>query len=635
MTALFRFDAARRRLVAVRSFTSPRSVETSAAGAWLVHGSCDAGPVVGVAAYCVGVAGPSGYAWREARVDDAPPAAVGLTLDGRLLRVMWNGKQDDARTLTTDASGATQTTRIRVDDTSEGFHRFLSRGVWIGSVEERAPGVVNGWMHADGSVIGVEVDADGVLHHGQIVRELGSFFVAGRYGLGWGRSHRGFETTDGGMTWSPFSAPAPLGPSTVRACGPVGCVANGWLRVGWGERVPEPSARPAPTPRMHGSSAERLTLRCTAMEPLPRPSPTAIQLQSFGVLHSIEPEVDEERELWPAPPGVTRRDALVHGDIPAPLGASGLGSIARLYTWGPAAGEWTGLGRWRAAWRSPFASSHASVSSAIAPAPFSDAGAARAELGMGRPFNWRLAVAEDPAHALLLAGRSPKARELVALDAGGSPVPVRRVDGEPWGTVDAAIRIRGAWYLAVQDGGHVVDIFRADSQGARVVARVVRHLATETVRLARGIDADHLGVVIDGEPIVDRAARYRWVVPVDLESGRVLPPEPLGAADLTDRHAVAPCVDVGGAGWVLETPWDNANVVVDLGADVSATLNRVFVRLRISSERACVEALTGGTSFGLLARAPTQHERTDVDATIPVVAFDERPVDLRCRRQND
>jgi hypothetical protein len=645
MTALFTFDEAQGRLAPVRSFTTPRTVQTSGAGGWLVHGPCDDRPIArGGATYCVGtpsLPGSSRTLWREVHVDEALPSAIGLALDGRVVRIMWSGKLEDARAVYTDAGGVTQTVRIRVDDANEGLRRFLTRGVWVGPVEERTPGALRGWIDADGGVIGVEVDVDGVLRHGPFVRDLGSFFVAGRYGLGWSRAHKGFETTDGGMTWAHFSAPTPLGPSTVRACGPVGCVANGWLRVGWGERAPELSAGPPSLPVMRASHAERLTLTCTALEPLPRPAPapTAIQLASFGVFHGaivqVEPEVDAEREVWPPPPGVTRGDAVVHADVPAPLGALGLGSLGRLYAWGPAAGDWTGLGRWRAGWRSPFASAHASLSSAIAPAPFSDAVAARAELGMGRPFNWRLAVAEDPAHALLIAGRSQKAPELLALDEGGSIVPIHRVDGEPWGTVDAAVRIGSDWYVAVpEDGGHVIEVLRADSQGARLVAKVPRHITTSTVRLARSVDGNQLGVVIDGQPVVDRAVPYRWVVPVDLESGRIAASELLGAADLSDRHDIAPCVDAGGSGWVLETPWNNARVVVDAGSgDATAELNRVLVRLRISSERACLEAMAGATSFDLLSRSVRPRARLDdLDATFPVVAFDDRLVDLRCAR---
>ena len=40
------------------------------------------------------------------------------------------------------------------------------------------------------------------------------------------------------MTWTELELPEPIAPARAvreRACGPVGCLAAGWMRVGWGE----------------------------------------------------------------------------------------------------------------------------------------------------------------------------------------------------------------------------------------------------------------------------------------------------------------------------------------------------------------------------------------------------------------
>ncbi|NVL83909.1 hypothetical protein, partial [Escherichia coli] len=100
------------------------------------------------------------------------------------------------------------------------------------------------------AMLGIEIAIDGKATPGQFIRDAGMPFVSGRYGFGWTPSRRGFETIDGGMTWTSLELPEPLVPLAKverRACGPVGCLAAGWLRVGWGEaKKPPVPAAPAP-----------------------------------------------------------------------------------------------------------------------------------------------------------------------------------------------------------------------------------------------------------------------------------------------------------------------------------------------------------------------------------------------------
>src|SRR5205085_9683476 len=109
------------------------------------------------------------------------------------------------------------------------------------------------------------------------VRDAGAPMVSGRYGLGWTGSRRGYETLDGGMTWAPLDVPEPIAQPRLiasRACGPIGCSAAGWLRVGWGpaRRAPPPDPPPPATPPMYGS---RPTLALTCDPPAPGPRATS------------------------------------------------------------------------------------------------------------------------------------------------------------------------------------------------------------------------------------------------------------------------------------------------------------------------------------------------------------------------
>src|SRR6185312_5141373 len=144
--------------------------------------------------------------------------------------------------------------------------------------EERRPGVLGGWVEGAGTLVGVEITLDGHVRVGEYVRDAGSPFPAGRFAFGWTASRRGFESTDGGMTWTKdLELPEPIAaPRDVdeRACGPVGCLVAGWMRVGWGPtastatpKEPPPRVRPA-------RDMAPLDLACDLVAPDP-PAPAA------------------------------------------------------------------------------------------------------------------------------------------------------------------------------------------------------------------------------------------------------------------------------------------------------------------------------------------------------------------------
>src|SRR5258708_11940509 len=93
-------------------------------------------------------------------------------------------------------------------------------------------------VDAAGAVVGVEIALDGEVRVGEYIRDAGAPIASGRWAFGWTASGGGFETIDGGMTWTKeIPLPAPIVEPRAgrdRSCGPVGCVVAGWLRLGWG-----------------------------------------------------------------------------------------------------------------------------------------------------------------------------------------------------------------------------------------------------------------------------------------------------------------------------------------------------------------------------------------------------------------
>ncbi len=133
------------------------------------------------------------------------------------------------------------------------------------------------------------------------------------------------------------------------------------------------------------------------------------------------------------------------------------------------------------------------------------------------------------------------------------------------------------------------------------------------------------------------------MIPVSLESGETLAPEPLGMPDLSDRDEVPVCTDGAGAGWVVEAPWPDANVTIALGPTVApVTLHSVLARFRVSSDRACVERLAADISEDALASLaslasvasrsgiPGSGKALDAEPSLPMVVATDEPIALRC-----
>ena len=218
---------------------------------------------------------------------------------------------------------------------------MLDVGVWLDGFEERRAGVLGGWIEAGGSIVGIEIALDGAARFGPLVREAGLPMVSGRYGLGWTTSHIGFETTDGGMTWKSIDVPEPMTPPRAvlsRACGPIGCTAAGWLRIGWGKPRGEP---PPPAPPARGVLSDLRLAPARVRRDRPR---------------RRRWRRGERDPVCGAPsPAISHDDRLIVYDAADTLGHAGrFGALARVYAWGPKSGEWDHVAKWQVRWGWPF-----------------------------------------------------------------------------------------------------------------------------------------------------------------------------------------------------------------------------------------------------------------------------------------
>lgn len=631
-TAIYAYHPLGGRLSELKRFDRPRVVTSSGNGALAVRGGCaedaDTSAAKEAHAYCV-----LGHdnAWREIQVrGDVAGERVVVLADGRLAVVTPPPAVDAPARLTLLDKGKATTVPITFPRVAADVGRVLRLGLWLEGFEERRPGVVGGWIEAAGTMLGVEIAADGKATVGQYVRDAGSVFVAGRYGLGWAASRRGFETTDGGMTWNAIDVPEPIsqrgGRGQRRACGPIGCLSSGWVRVGWGE--PKKPATPTAPPVARTNvalSPPSLSLTCeplagappaapTAPRPTPpRPAaPSPAPLRGGGVL-APSPAAFGMSELpsFYTLGGPPLRDGErgVSFDVSELLGRSQrLGSLARVYAWGPKTGEWDTQGRWQVRWLSPFAGWPEVRSSvaALPATPILDVARGTSPFGYsGYGYGngaFQITPGDDSSHALLAMRRASNRSELALfeLEADRAAVELRRADGEPFPEIEAAIRTAGRWFVAITPASGTTPapahtaIFQIDGAVAREIARVPRvgldAGRTAAVRLARRSDGLRLGLVVDGQPTPERSNPVRWVVPIDLETGALGEPESLGYDDLAGMPLEG-CAD-DAVGWVLDVPLTATSVRLRVGASASS-LHSAQARLRLTGARACIERLAG------------------------------------------
>jgi hypothetical protein len=619
-TVVYRWDAPRSRLIELRRFDEPREVLAFGNGALAARGPCsaDSGEKTGAdQAYCLM---PPGGPWAEMRFrgDDADLARVVVIADGRVALVRPPRAGDLATASLTVTDGIhTDQHALSLPPVGSEIARALRLGLWMDGFEERRPGVLGGWVDAAGALVGVEIALDGTVRIGEYIRDEGAPVASGRWALGWTASRRGFETTDGGMTWTKgMDLPPPVDSPDgrhERACGPVGCIAAGWLRIGWGGSPDPPlPAFPPPRPLRPGGAPSPLHLDCqpAALRPLePPPSPARSPSRREAAPPLFVLPLGSNVFYGPGSTTGTVSEFPSFCGRPGPrLPADERGFIVEvpdferynrllppgaLHAWGPVTGDWDRLGRWEARWQWPWGG----CSSAAGPAPWPTLDAARHALGkgIGAPTSWVVAAGDDADHALFIARRTiavPTA-DVVEVEAGQAPVQVRRPGGDPFPEIDGAIRMSGRWYLvtvAPQGELPASVLWAIDGPVAREVARVPRAGSEirPPPRLAAREGGRSLGLAMDGQPRTDGPALI-WVTSVDLDTGIVGEPDPIAPVDLSDRRVTLCTGD--DAGWRLAMPYPGS-VEMTVGR-TSTSLKAPVARMRISHNGACLESILG------------------------------------------
>ena len=678
-TVLYAYDPLRGKLAELKRFDKPRVITSSGNGALAVRGSCAEDgeptplplptpvklkdkdderskakdvkpeepkpvetqrappPATEIHPYCV-----LGHddTWREIHVrGDVGGERIVVLADGRVVVVSPPQAVGAPARLTILDKGKATTVPIAFPKVTPDIARVLRLGLWLDGFEERRPGVIGGWIEAGGVILGLELGLDGKATPG--VFDPGPAFVSGKYGLRWTASHRGYETTDGGMKWTTFDVPDPLVPAVKverRACGPVGCLANGWLRVGWGEPKHEPPQFPPPSSSQYQAiSAPSVALTCEPLAGTAPPVPAAKTaahepaskanaynrglggspvLSSFNGLRELLPFLNQ-----PAP-AMHDSEAGLNFDVRETIDRQqNLGNLGKIYAWGPKSGsDWDSLGRWQVKWLSPFYG-WPEVKGSLPTLPpglildvTHQSGGSYYYGGYGSygSSNYQLAAGDDGAHAMLVAKRMGHVEPtLFELEADRAPIEVHRADGEPFADIEGLVRVAGRWIIATPPGSATqmygqpppapyTVLWQVEGGTARELVRVPRATGdipqsyaygVRTPRLARRSDGRAVGILAEGQPTPQRSQSTRWVLPIDLETGALGDPEYLGWNDLAGKPLTA-CTD-DAVGWVVEGAMPGSSSVRMTLPHGSGSLQSAQARLRLSTDHACIERIAG------------------------------------------
>ncbi len=679
-TRIYAWDPAGSRVIERRRFGEPRQVLAFGNGTLAVRGSCEkddggANADTDERPWCLMSRDGD---WSEMRVRGAGADRARLVMlaDGStaILRPPVNGDLSTARLTRVDRARQTDSP-IHLPLLRADVARALRFGVWMDGFEERRPGVLGGWVEAAGSVVGLEIAVGGDVRVGEYIRDAGGPIVSGLWGFGWTASRGGFETTDGGMTWvKEIALPEPIADPAAgrqRACGPLGCLVAGWLRIGWGAPAAVPAPQPpAAHPVASASTSSRIALRLQC-EPLP---PSARR-------PTFDRAVVEGSPSGPPPAGarsLSSRTAAsaAWGSVaefppfagvagpPIPTGDVGFAvdaangfehtlraaALGRVYAWGPGTGEWEALGRWQVVWTSPWAGLEGVRTSGLAPAPWMALDTARRGLGIGPavPTAWAIASGDDADHALLVAryGQRPPSAQVWSLESGRAPVEIHPPDSDTFAELQAATRIGGRWVLATSERPSetaAAVLWQVDGAIAQEVGRVARvgFEGGAWLRLARRRDRRAIGLAVEGQPDIARPPSI-WVTGWDLDTGAMGEPVRLAPLEVSSHTLVASVCSGDDSGWELELPyWRPIEVYV--GDESPLTLRGPTTRMRVSPEQGCLEDIAGAADAGaafqdaihslgapLLRSAPPGSARRGIETS---VFFPGARLALRCRQR--
>ncbi len=611
--------------VLLRQFKHGRTIVPSGNGLLVVKGPCavDGRQQPAEHRYCL-FEGGEAFRDVDVRGDVGGERLVALGRGRLAVITPSHGVLTSAR-LTVLENGTARTVPLEFKDSDERARQDAKSGLWLDGFQEIAPGILAGWAELGGYYTGIRFDLTGSGTLYRAPSDRGNGTVGGRYGFFRSLNLRSFETTDFGKTWKEADAPALVGAARPKslACSDVGCSLPGWLRVGWGvapekEKSKEIAKikRPSSTVTPSFSSFRFVCERGKSYVP---PPPRAEK--------AFDDEGDDFRVgrfrggFGYGGMGGPNEELLVKkltafGGSPAPiLGVDDRGAemgarraisnestdSAHIYAWGPKGTDFTQSGQLEIRWTPLYAEGlHPRRTARVRlPQAFADLIPGLSAFNGGGYANFTLVDTGDDRHALLHTTRygMQQGSVVALLDATGAPTLVRREGGDPLPPIEDATRLGGRLYVSAQPSEFPPEsvLYEVDGGTAREVARFPRYTKDgpargQQLRLARSTDGNRLGLVVTGRPASVAGTPSYWVVPFTPDTREFGTPFYAGDNGFRNFRDVPVC-SAADDGYSLDMPIPTA-AALDAGGD-HVSMSSLEGRVRLSSEKLCIEALQG------------------------------------------
>jgi hypothetical protein len=559
----------------VLELPEPRTVSPSGSGAIAIHGGCPGGAGPRADTYCI-VSASAGQREIQLNGEVGVERVVALA-DGRAVVLVppRPGKTGTLTVVSSSASGGSGGTAaprsLSLAAIPPSIRELVEHGLWQDGLVEIAPGSLSGWVVGGTAFVGVRVGLDGKVTAGTVRTDLPRASFSGAVALVTDSHGGGYESTDGGATWSEMTLPvttdviADAPPDRERGCSPVGCGLGSWLRVGWGKSTAESDLALAVDP------------------PKPKPDPIAYVTWSLSCAPTGETEgpADIARaSAQTAPRTPARRPAVPpsRGDLPTDLessawrtflGAPGPerapGDLAfdfgtedqtvqlRGYAWGGRGAAWDRAGSWLVRVANRFSVRHSVWSTAVSRSPWADARDAAEAFGSEpshRISNEWSAMLDPVEEGGVLFVRTGTTTELSVLERGRATVTVRNTDDLIVDHIKSAVKVSGKWYMGTTSGPRSFQILGIDGGSLSLLASYPRQgddPSATVVRTARG-DALGIWVVAHGQKGTGSGGDAWFVHPIDPATGEA--GAPLVVPHDALSHAPRPC-EPDESGWVL------------------------------------------------------------------------------------
>lgn len=625
----------------VMEFPEPRTVTANGRGAIVISGGCP-GSEARPATYCV-----VGKTEREVRVQgDTGAERVTAFSDGSAVVLSPPRFGEGGAISIVSPEGKTESHPLSLAKVPTSIRELLSRGLWEDGLVEIEPGVLSVWVDSGTSFVGARVTRDGTVTAGTVRADAPRAALSGAVGAVTDDRGVGFETVDGGATWTEIALPvrtdvvAEAPPDRERGCSLVGCGLGSWLRVGWGKtdgktdlfRAEEPVAQKAPPNWI-------VTWRwsCTATGETEGPE---------DVLRETAGKHTESRLTEPAPRGDVaselessawrtflgaRGPERAPGDLGFDLGTEDQPIALRGYAWGGRGAAWDRTGNWLVRGVDRFSVRKAVWSTAVSRTPWPDALSVAERFGSDPthrvPADW-LAVLDPDARGGVLRMRTPGATDLAVVEAGRAIVVARNADDLSVERPAGVVKALGKWFLG-STPGRTVQLLSVEGGALSLVQSYVRQTDDSFARIVRTVRGDGIGIWVLARGFQGtRSNGDAWFVhPVDPRTGE------LGEALIVPREALRsaprPC-EPDEDGWVL--PYDEINpMTVHLQLENVSdppALAHVDARLVAGPSGLCVDALAaivdGPPPTALRATHPDARARRGSPLTVSDRTTDRR-----------